>query len=352
MIPQILPQVKCIWVVLVGGPIHHLQCRVYNASGRGRYQSGSSSRSSSCEDTKLSWQSDAGIHCNFARIITINTDFWRIHTSIVVVWIIYSNTIIRFDWIKHARPNFELVPSYWIKLSSTWHWNLWHELLGWRRRLTYEWIPRLFSSLIKRKMRGVLVKDIHRLKDFMAFLRQQHLLCPHSCDPSALTKFDYFENHMLIQARYKCTVCKQHFTLGGTTRAKRAKKEDGGRPRKKPKKEQQQQKSRGQCLPCAIEEVQKLKMDLEDKGPSVEDEENFLRDFKVDDGDDLDLLLGLEEFIDPQSQGTRSDLGEEQNDFVMELEQQMEEEFPVDEENNFVMELEREIEEVSAMVKE
>ncbi|EFJ23013.1 hypothetical protein SELMODRAFT_416078 [Selaginella moellendorffii] len=131
---------------------------------------------------------------------------------------------------------------------------------------------------MKRKMRGMLVKDIHRLKDYpvfdsrvsqqvvtfgsveelMAFLQQQHPLCPLGCDPSALTKFDYFKNHMLIQVCYKCT----------------------------------------------------------DKGPSVEDEENFLRDFKVDDGDDLDLLLGL----DPQGQGTRSDLGEEQDDFVMELE--------------------------------
>ncbi|EFJ35172.1 hypothetical protein SELMODRAFT_405079 [Selaginella moellendorffii] len=299
-------------------------------------------------------------------------------------------------------------------------------------------------------MRDVLVKDIHHLQDYpvfgsqtsafvtfgsvgelMAFLRQQHPLCPHGCDSSALTKFDYFENHMLIQPRYKCTVCKRHFTLGGTIRAKRAKKEDGGRPRKRPKKEQQQNKSRGQCLPremlpssmipsaatsgsrgCAsprrasrgasrrtarpspsttgqcpsqlvvrdqslpvnacdlegyvqdeeiFQEVEKLwcKMDLEDKGPSVEDEEkNFLRDFNVDDGDDLDLLLGLEEFSrefsNPQGQGTRFDLGEEQNNFAMELVRQMEEEFPIpalDEENDFAMELEREIEEASMTAK-
>ncbi|EFJ24120.1 hypothetical protein SELMODRAFT_414920 [Selaginella moellendorffii] len=362
-------------------------------------------------------------------------------------------------------------------------------------------------------MRDVLVKDIHHLQNYpifgsqtsqqafatfgsvgelMAFLRQQHPLCPHGCDSSALTKFDYFENHMLIQPRYKCTVCKRHFTLGGTIRAKRAKKEDGGRPRKRPKKEQQQNKSRGQCLPremlpsstipsaatsgsrgCAsprrasrgasrrtarpspsttgqcpsqlvvrdqslpvnacdlegyvqdeeiFQEVEKLwcKMDLEDKGPSVEDEEknflrdfnvddgddrdlllgleefsgedeeknflrdfnvddgddrdlllgleefsgedeekNFLRDFNVDDGDDLDLLLGLEEFSgefsDPQGQGARFDLGKKQNNFAMELVQQMEEDFPVpvvDEENDFAMELEREIEEASTTAKE
>ncbi|EFJ21475.1 hypothetical protein SELMODRAFT_443479, partial [Selaginella moellendorffii] len=304
-----------------------------------------------------------------------------------------------------------------------------------------------------REMRNVLVKDIHHLQNYpvfgsqtsqqafvtfgsvgelMAFLRQQHPLCPHGCDSSAVTKFDYFENHMLIQPRYKCTVCKRHFTLGGTIRAKRAKKEDGGRPRKRPKKEQQQNKSRGQCLPrkmlpssmipsaatsgsrgCAsphrasrgasrrtarpspsttgqcpsqlmvrdqslpvnacdlegyvqdeeiFQEVEKLwcKMDLEDKGPSVEDEEkNFLKDFNVDDGDDLDLLLGLEEFSgefsDQQGQGTRFDLGEEQNNFAMELVRQMEEEFPipvVDEENDFAMELEREIEEASMTAKE
>ncbi|EFJ26667.1 hypothetical protein SELMODRAFT_413050 [Selaginella moellendorffii] len=101
-------------------------------------------------------------------------------------------------------------------------------------------------------------------------------------------------------------------------------------------------------------------MDLENKGPSVEDEvKNFLKDFKVDDNDDLDLLLGLEEFkgefSNLQGQGTRSDLGEEQNNFAMELEQQMEEESPIlalNEENNFAMELEWEIEEESVASKE
>ncbi|EFJ05256.1 hypothetical protein SELMODRAFT_431722 [Selaginella moellendorffii] len=169
-----------------------------------------------------------------------------------------------------------------------------------------------------------------------------------------------------------CSNTHHKFIYSGTMRPKKDCNVDMKHPKKRTKKQQQQQHKPSRPdsgkKDIVLSLIESLIKDREDRhmsqhtcgtsgekvhiNSSEEDEglKEFVKDFKVDEGDDSDLLLGLhgvKESSDPQQ---AQDLVPDLDSFAMELEEQIE---LVDEEEcDFALELKEEIEQETAVVRE